>query len=151
MALRVNTSGTQLEVVTLAEAKQWLSMSDVDDWDDLIQFLIYSSISKSQKVSGTSFWPVTVSVTGNKAHEYVYPIGPVTTLLDDPDDCSEYEAYEYEAGFAEGEFPDDLKEAVKQRIATGFKERENSLEVALSKATQTSVEIELAYREDLYL
>ena len=150
MTLRVSTSGTPLEVVTLAEAKEWLSI-DFSDWDDLIQSLIDSSIERSQKVSGTAFWPVTVSVTGNAVKEWVYPITPVTTELEDPDDEEEYKSYTYQAGFASGEFPSDLKRAVLQRVATGFAERQNGLEKAMAKATEPSLMIELAYRENLYL
>jgi hypothetical protein len=150
MSLRVSTSGTVLEVITLAKAKEWLSI-DFTDWDALITDLINSSIQRSQKVSGTAFWPVTVTVTGNKAKEYIYPIGPVTTLLEEPETEEEYESYTYSAGYASGQVPDDLKRAVLQRVATGFAERQNGQEAAINKATEPSLMIELAYREDLYL
>jgi hypothetical protein len=150
MSLRVSTSGTVLEVVSLAEAKQWLNI-DYSDFDSLIQDLIDSSIAKSQKVSGCAYWPVTVTVTGNTLEEYIYPIEPVTTLLPDPDDVEEYEDYTYSAGYADGEVPSDLKRAILQRVATGFAERQNGFDKAISKATETSLMIELAYRKDLYL
>jgi hypothetical protein len=150
MSLRVSTSGTVLEVVSLAEAKQWLNI-DYSDFDTLIQSLIDSSIAKSQKVSGCAYWPVTVTVTGNTLEEYIYPIEPVTTLLPDPDYVEEYEDYTYTSGYADGEVPDDLKRAILQRVATGFAERQNGFDKAISKATETSLMIELAYRKDLYL
>jgi hypothetical protein len=218
--LRVRTEGTPLEVVSLAEAKEWLSV-DYPDWDDLIQSLIQSSLDRSQKVSGSSYWPVKVTVTGNKACEFIYPIQPVLvdaqgltvvsnnqkvtnqvfeydgsntvtldfapslmlyvglngqltdrfTLVGDQltvtdwedgyiivgyeistavtNDATEFENYTYVAGFIE--LPSDLKRAVLQRVATGFAERQNGLIQAMNKATEPSLNIELAYRPDLYL
>jgi hypothetical protein len=150
MSLRVSTSGTPLEVISLAKAKQWLSI-DFSDWDDLIQDLINSATAKSQKVSGSAYWPVTVTVTGNTAKEYIYPIEPVTAILPDPENEEDYKSYTYEAGYAQDEVPDDLKRAILQRVATGFNERQNGYEKALSKATETSLMIEISYRNNLYL
>ena len=150
MSLRVSTSGTPLEVISLAKAKQWLSI-DFSDWDDLIQDLINSATAKSQKVSGSAYWPVTVTVTGNTAKEYIYPIEPVNAILPDPENEEDYKSYTYEAGYAQDEVPDDLKRAILQRVATGFNERQNGYEKALSKATETSLMIEISYRNNLYL
>lgn len=150
MSLRVSTSGTPLEVISLAKAKQWLSI-DFSDWDDLIQDLINSATAKSQKVSGSAYWPVTVTVTENTAKEYIYPIEPVTAILPDPENEEDYKSYTYEAGYAQDEVPDDLKRAILQRVATGFNERQNGYEKALNKATETSLMIEMSYRNDLYL
>lgn len=136
-------------IVTLAQAKEWLAV-DYDDFNTLIQSLIDSSIKRSQAVSGNLYWPVKVEVKGNSIDEYVYPWYPI---ISDPVPVEEdkFDAYSYEAGFEVGEFPDDLKRAVLQRVATGFAERQNGLEVALSKATNPSLMIELAYRQNLYV
>jgi len=150
MSLRVSTSGTPLEVISLAKAKEWLNI-DFSDWDSLIQDLINASIVRSQQVSGSAYWPVTVTVTGNTAKEYLYPIEPVTALLPDPESEEEYKSYTYEAGYAQDEVPDDLKRAILQRVATGFNERQNGYEKSLNKATETSLMIEISYRKDLYL
>lgn len=150
MPLRVKIEGTPIQVVSLSEAKDWLTI-DFNDYDLLIQSLIKSCVARSQAVSGTSFWPVEVTVTGNKAKEFIYPITPVIEELEEPEDDTEYESYTYNAGFAVGEFPDDLKRAVLQRVATGFLERQNGLDAAINKATEPSLNIELAYRENLYL
>ena len=136
-------------IVTLAQAKEWLAV-DYDDFNTLIQSLIDSSIKRSQAVSGNLYWPVKVEVKGNSIDEFVYPWYPI---ISDPVPVEEdkFDAYSYEAGFEVGEFPDDLKRAVLQRVATGFAERQNGLEVALSKATNPSLMIELAYRQNLYV
>lgn len=150
MSLRVRTSGTPLEVISVAKAKEWLTI-DFSDWDDLIQDLIKYATAQSQKVSGSAYWPVTVTVTGNTAKEYIYPIEPVTAFLPDPENEEDFKSYTYEAGYAQDEVPDDLKRAILQRVATGFNERQNGYEKALSKATETSLMIEISYRNDLYL
>jgi hypothetical protein len=150
MSLRTSVSGTPLEVISLAKAKEWLTI-DFSDFDVLIQDLIDAATTKSQSVSGCSYWPVTVRVTGNTLEEYIYPIEPVTLLLDEPDTVEEYENYTYSAGYEEGQVPYDLKKAILQRVATGFAERQNGFDKAINKATETSLMIELAYRKDLYL
>lgn len=145
MALRVKVIDDDPQtVVTLEDAKNWLSI-DYPDFDDLIQLLIDSSIKRSQAVSGSAYWPVTVEVKGNKACEFIYPIQPIIEEATGEDT----ENYTYEAGFET--LPDDLKRAVLQRVATGFAERQNGFEQAINKATEPSYMIELAYREDLYL
>lgn len=145
MSLRVKIIDDDPQVVvTLQEAKEWLAV-DYPDFDDLIQSLIDSSIQRSQKGSGCAYWPVTVEVKGNKACEFIYPIQPIIQEAEGTD----FENYNYEAGFET--LPEDLKRAVLQRVATGFAERQNGFEKAINKATETSLMIEVAYREDLYI
>lgn len=131
--------------ITINDAKAWLQV-DYPDFDDLINSLLDASIARSQKMSGTSFWPVTVKVSNNKIQEYIYPIQPI---IEEAEEGASYANYTYRAGFEV--LPDDLKRAVLQRVATGFSERQNGYDYAISKATETSLIVEMAYREDLYL
>ena len=146
MSLKVKVIDTDpLQVVSLSEAKQFLGV-DYTDFDQLIQFLIDASVKRSQAVSGHYYYPVIVQVEGNKLHEYVFPIQPQQT-----DPIGDLDDYTYEAGFDSGEFPEDLKQAVLQRVATGFAQRENGFDYAVNAATEPSFMIEKSYRNDLYL
>jgi hypothetical protein len=149
MSLRVKITGEPQEVVTIQDAKEWMNI-DSDDFDSVIQLLIDSAIERSQKISGCSFWPVQVQITGNAVKEYVYPIEPVKELLEDPEN-GDYKNYTYEAGFEIGEFPSDLKRSVLQRVATGFAERQNGQEAMINACTEASGAIESAYRTNLWI
>jgi hypothetical protein len=149
MSLRVKVIGQPQEVVTIQDAKEWMTI-DFDDHDHTIQFLINAAIEQSQKVSGCSFWPVQVQITGNAIKEYVYPIEPVKQLLEDPADGN-YKNYTYEAGFEIGEFPYDLKRAVLLRVAAGFSKRDDGKEKMLNACINASSEIELAFRTNLWI
>jgi hypothetical protein len=138
---RITQSELENEPITLGETKAFLMMQDVDDYDELIQALITASIDASEKVTGQAYGAKTISIFGNTKKEKVYPIGPIISESEDESNVN----YTYEAGF--NPLPVALKHAVWQRIAEGFKYRENSVSEAISACYNKSIDTEFLYRE----
>jgi predicted N-acyltransferase len=116
---------------------------DYSDFDDLIEKMIKSARIQSERVSGQAYGLKTIKVTGNQKTEKVYPIQPfVEDVSQDPDSNVNYE---YIAGFEV--VPEDLKEAVKIRVADVFSIRQ-SLNDGVIKDLNLALEREKGYSYD---
>lgn len=136
------------KAVTLQEAKDFLAI-DYPDYDDLIQVLIDSAIIASQRFTGQVYSPSTVTITTTDYYD-AYPVVPYDFTKDNI--AVEFvnnkgaRRYTYVAGYAQGKLPADLKQAILQRVATGFLHRENSTEFAVNETVNASVFTEFGYR-----
>jgi hypothetical protein len=131
------------EPVTLAEAKTFLNI-DFADWDSLLTMLIKSSRIQSEKVTGQAYGAKVVQVTGNSFDEKIYPIGPYVSDETWEDEDGNVD-YRYNAGY--DECPEDLKQAILQRVATGYAYRENGIGEAITKAVNASIYSEIKYKD----
>lgn len=131
------------EPVTLQEAKEFLNI-DFSDWDSLLTMLIKSSRIQSEKVTGQAYGAKVVQVTGNTFDEKIYPIGPYVSDATWADEDGIID-YQYNAGY--DECPEDLKQAILQRVATGFAYRENGIGEAITKAVNASIYSEIKYKD----
>jgi len=138
--IQITQTNLLTEPITLQDAKNWMQI-DYNDFDSLITMLITASREQSEKVSGQAYGEKTITVTGNKKGERVYPIQPFIEDLTEDDD--EVENYSYKAGFTT--LPMDLKVAILQRVATGYAYRQNGIGEAVNQAVNQSHAIELKY------
>lgn len=128
--------------------------SDFDDDDDLITDLIKSATKRAEKYTGLSLMPVNYSIEfTNLAGYFKIPFGPVTTIntLYDADDEDQVDITDrtftignthlktpvqedlvlvYSAGYADGELPEPIKEALLKEIAYRYMHRGDELEDA---------------------
>lgn len=127
-------------------------MVDYPDFDELIQTLLFSAIQASQKFTGKLYQPSEVTVYTNSSTD-VFPLPNSTwyTPVESEPIPNSYDGsrkYTYPSGYEEGKLPADLKQAVLQRVAEGFKHRENSVSEAVNQTVNASVFIEFSYRDN---
>lgn len=138
------------EPVSLTEAKEFLGI-DFDDFDNLINMLIKASRIASERVTGKAYGVKTIQVTGNTYEDRsgevvkVYPITPIHES--NVEDEESNENYTYVAGY--DEIPDDLKQAILMRVATGFASRQDGIIKTMNKATNASIVTERQYVSQL--
>lgn len=137
--------GTQ-EPVFLQEVKEYLSI-DYDDWDTLLTELITASREQVEQTTSLNLIEREVTIKNNRAKNRVYPIGEFVSEAVDIE-AEGNENYTYTAGKVCNAA---LKNCIKQRVATGFKYRENGSDIAISMAVNASVYTEFAYRYDAIL
>lgn len=140
------------EPVSLSEAKEFLGI-DFEDFDTLISMLIKASRQASERVTGKAYGIKTIQVTGNTYEDAsgeivkVYPITPIHPCNDNADAQLDNENYTYIAGY--DEIPEDLKNAILMRVATGFESRQDGRIKMMNKATNASIVIERQYVSQL--
>lgn len=140
------------EPVSLTEAKEFLGI-DFDDFDTLIGMLIKASRIASERVTGKAYGVKTIQVTGNTYEDRsgevvkVYPITPIHECNSDTEETTDNENYTYIAGY--DEIPDDLKNAILMRVATGFASRQDGIIKSMNKATNASIITERQYVSQL--
>lgn len=154
------------EPVSLIEAKSFLGMSDISDFDTLITLLITASRKASERVTGKAYGPKVVQVTGNRTNEdrttipryysglltditysscieRIYPITPYVSAVTDWEDENGNIDYRYNAGFTT--CPEDLKLAILARTATDFVMRQGSTDMTVNPVWSAYIEKERNY------
>jgi hypothetical protein len=136
--IRAEVTDETQEPVSLHDVKIYLDI-DFEDWDNLLITLITAAREQVELVTGLNLIERDVTIKNNRRGYRIYPIGEVIEDDESDDKCN----YTYKAGKV---CPAALKACIKQRVATGFKYRENGLDEAVSKAVNESIVTELAYR-----
>ena len=142
-----------IEPVTLVEAKSFLGI-DFTDFDQLITMLIKSARLESERITGKAYGPKIIQVTGNYYKDNtgqvakIYPVTPFVSNEVWYQENGNFD-YWYNAGFSN--CPEDLKNAILMRVATGFAYRENGIAESLNMAVNASISTERRYVSQLCL